>query len=117
MINQLALICGTDIPYPQLHTVLHQPTLKEIALIGEETFFSGVQCLLVNKNLISLPGNFDLSQLNNFHIFMMILQEKSEAKKKQAVQMVLSLILPDFNFNLVPNRSLILSKEDCNEAK
>jgi len=39
---RLALMCGTDIPFPQAQLVLHQPSLKEIALIGETVFFEGI---------------------------------------------------------------------------
>lgn len=111
MSNELALMCGTDIPCPQFQLTFHQPSIKEIAIIGETNFFTGVQCLLINKKLVNLPGNFDLSQITNFHIFMMVMQEKTEQIKKEAVQMVLSLICPDFNSTFIPNRSLLLTKE------
>ena len=111
MSNELALMCGTDIPCPQFQITFHQPVIQEIALIGETNFFTGVQCLLINKKLVNLPDNFDLSQITNFHIFMMIMQEKTESSKKDAVQMVLSLILPDFSSTFIPNRSLLLTKE------
>lgn len=111
MSNELALMCGTDIPCPQFQITFHQPSIKEIALIGETNFFMGVQCLLINKKLVDLPGNLDLSQITNFHIFMMIMQEKTEKSKKEAVQLLLSLILPDFSSTFIPNRSLLLTKE------
>lgn len=111
MSNELALMCGTGIPCPQFQITFHQPSIKEIAMIGETNFFTGVQCLLINKKLVNLPDNFDLSQITNFHIFMMVMQEKTEILKKQAVQMVLSLMLPDFSSTFIPNRSLLLTKE------
>ena len=40
---RLALMCGSDIPLPFLQISLHQPRIKEIALIGESSFFIGVQ--------------------------------------------------------------------------
>jgi hypothetical protein len=50
---RLALMCGTDIPIPECQLIIHQPTIKEIALIGEEDFFMGGQCFNINKNLLT----------------------------------------------------------------
>jgi hypothetical protein len=32
---RLGLMTGIDLPIPELQTVVHQPTIKEISLIGE----------------------------------------------------------------------------------
>ena len=50
---RLALMCGTDIPLPECQLVIHQPRIKEIALVGEEDFYTGVQCLNLNKMMFS----------------------------------------------------------------
>ena len=42
MDKRLALMCGTDIPVPECQLFIHQPRIKEIALIGEADFFSGI---------------------------------------------------------------------------
>jgi hypothetical protein len=54
---RLALMCGTDIPIPDCRVIIHQPKIKEIALIGEEDFFTGVQCLNLNKMMFSQGEN------------------------------------------------------------
>jgi hypothetical protein len=46
-------MCGTDIPIPECQLIVHQPRLREIALIGDSDFFTGVQTLSVNKNMIA----------------------------------------------------------------
>ena len=65
MDRRLALMCGIDIPIPELQLTIHQPSIKEIAFIGEADFFLGVQCLTINKNsliedesLLSTTSNF-----------------------------------------------------------
>jgi xanthosine utilization system XapX-like protein len=63
---RLALMAGTDIPIPELQLVIHQPTIKEIALIGDIDFFVGVQCLNVNKNMINIEDETLLTDRNNF---------------------------------------------------
>jgi len=50
---RLALLAGADIPIPELQVAIHQPRIKEIALIGETDFFTGIQCLNINKSMIS----------------------------------------------------------------
>ena len=35
---RLSLMCGTDIPVPECQLSIHQPKIKEIALIGETDF-------------------------------------------------------------------------------
>ncbi|MBQ5473661.1 MAG: hypothetical protein IIT65_02960 [Lachnospiraceae bacterium] len=81
---RLGLMCGTDLPVPFLETSVHQPRLKEIALIGEQDFFSGVQCLCFYKNMFAQDKNVKLDT-NNFQIFMTIMSDKAARDKKQAV--------------------------------
>jgi hypothetical protein len=35
-------MAGIDIPIQELQTTIHQPTIKEIAMIGEEEYFLGI---------------------------------------------------------------------------
>ena len=52
----LALITGIDIPIPECQLILHQPTIKEISMIGEMNYFYGMQCLCVTKDMcMDLP--------------------------------------------------------------
>lgn len=108
--SRLALMCGADIPIPECQLVIHQPTLKEIALIGESEFFVGVQTLCINKNMIN-QGETLLEDTNNFQIFMMIMQEKETADKKEAVKQLFSLIFPKQQLLITP-RSIILRDSD-----
>lgn len=107
---QLALMCGTDIPVPECQLVIHQPTMREIALIGDNDFFTAIQTLCVNKNMIT-QGETLLTDTNNFQIFMMIMQEKEAKDKKDAVKQFFPLIFPSYVVNITP-RSLLLKKDD-----
>lgn len=108
---KMALMAGTDIPIPECQLTIHQPTIAEIALIGDEDFFIGIQTLTVNKNMISDQDKIPLEELNNFHIFMMIIQEKEMIEKKEAVKAILQLICPDYTANFTP-RSLLFGKDN-----
>jgi hypothetical protein len=50
--NKLSLMAGTDIPVLDLQTVIHQPRVKEIALIGEEEYFLALQLLCFNRKVL-----------------------------------------------------------------
>ena len=107
--NRLILMCGTDYPVPECQVTIHQPRIKEIALIGEQDFFSGIQCLCLNKSMFVKDESL-LANTNNFQIFMTIMQEKEAIDKKIAVQQVCTLLFPKYKLMLTP-RSVLLSGE------
>lgn len=108
----VSLMTGIDIPIPECKLILHQPTIKEIAYITEETFYQAVQCLLVNKNSIQQDESL-LTDINNFQIFMMIINDK-EVHKKDDVLSLLLLLFPNYKINFTPH-SLIFAIEGQQE--
>ena len=109
---RLALMCGTEIPVPECQITIHQPRIKEIALIGEKDFFVGAQCLCVNKSMTSQDENV-LANTSNFQIFMTIMSEKETRDKKDAVMQLFSLLLPNYQVIFTP-RSIMLKNGDIN---
>ena len=110
MDTRLLLMCGTDYPVPECQLVIHQPSIKEIALIGESDFFTGIQCLCLNKSMFIKDESL-LETTNNFQIFMTIMSEKEAADKKVAVQQVCMLLFPKYKLMFTPN-SMILTNGD-----
>lgn len=104
---KLALATGVDIPIPELQTVLHQPTIKEISMIGETNFFTGIQLLCIQKTMY-IEDEFLLANTTNFQIFMTMMNEKQIADKKQNVIQALSLLFPNAAIVFTP-RSLIIN--------
>lgn len=104
---KLALACGTDIPIPQCQLVLHQPTIKEIALIGEQDFFTGFQTLIIDKNMVSQDETV-LRELTNFQVFMTIMTTKETVDKREAVLSLFQLLFPDYKITFLPT-SLLFS--------
>ena len=111
MDTRLALMCGTDYPVPECQIVLHQPRIKEIALIGESDFFSGIQCLCLNKSMF-VKDESDLQNVNNFQIFMTIMSQKETVDKKAAVQQVCTLLFPKNKVLFTPRSMLITGSEE-----
>ena len=109
---RLALMTGIDIPIPECQLVLHQPTIKEIAFIGESNFFTGVQCLCLQKTMVIQDESL-LSTVSNFQIFMTVMNEKEARDKKKATMDVLKLLIPTHNPLITPV-SLVLSSTNGN---
>lgn len=106
--NSLMLISGVDIPFPEIQTAVHQPTILEISYIGEINYFAGLQLLCINKNSLTLSSpedNSRLGSMNNFQIFMTIMNEQqqpgTEDKKAQVIQ-VFELLFPGYRVQFTP---------------
>ena len=106
---RLALMCGTDYPVPECQLVIHQPRIKEIALIGETDFFTGIQCLCLNKSMFVKDESL-LRDTTNFQIFMTIMSEKEAIDKRQAVDQLCVLLFPHHKVTFTP-RSMMLIGE------
>ena len=100
-------MCGIDIPCVELGVSAHQPTIKEIAYMGEKEFFIALQCLCVDKNKFVEDRNL-LRETNNFQIFMMIMNDEKTKPQRVNVQNLLSLMFPAYTNVLFTPRSLVL---------
>lgn len=100
---------GADIPIQELQIVLHQPTIKEISLMGESMFFSAIQYLCLNKEFL-IEDKRVLSNLNNFQVLMEVLEHSKNPDKKIAISTLLSLLFPNYKVIITP-RSIILNGE------
>lgn len=105
-------MCGTDLPVPECQLIVHQPRIKEIAMIGESDFFVGVQCLTLNKSMF-VEDKDVLVNTNNFQIFMKIMSEREAKDKKVSTQQVLALLFPEYKVLFTP-RSLLFQKDGEN---
>lgn len=105
----LGLMTGIDIPIPEIQMVMHQPTIKEISLIGEEDFFTGLQFLSIKASAWGELSE-EIGQLSNFQLFIQLLFDQRMAEKKEVVLEVLRLLFPKNNPQLTPG-SILLNQE------
>ena len=103
---RLALITGADIPIPECQLVLHQPTIKEIAFMGEHEFFVGVQTLTLHKSMFMDKDKDVPESITNFQIFMTIVNGKETADKKEIVKQLFLIIFPKYKVLFTPNSIL-----------
>ena len=110
---KLALITGADIPIPECQLVLHQPTIKEIAFMGEHEFFVGVQTLTLHKSMFMDKDKGVPESITNFQIFMTIVNGKETADKKEIVKQLFLIIFPKYKVLFTPN-SILFQDDNSN---
>lgn len=110
---RLPLMCGTDIPLVELKTIVRQPTIKELSLIGEKEFFIALSLLCIDKNKLSQDRNL-LQETNNFQIFMMIIADEQSKEIKDCLHDLLLLMFPSCTNVIFTPRSLILQTDTGN---
>lgn len=111
---RLALATGVDIPIPELQAVVHQPTIKEVSMLGEKDFFTGIQLLCIQKTMY-IEDETLLANTTNFQIFMTMMNEKQIADKRECVIQTLSLLFPTAKIIFTP-RSLIINQGETSST-
>lgn len=107
---RLALMCGTDIPVPECQLVVHQPRINEIALIGEQEFFLGVQSFCIRKSMVIQDESL-LRNTNNFQILQTVINSQEGAEKKMAIQQICTLFFPKYKVSFTPRSMMFLGGE------
>lgn len=112
-LDPLLLFSGNDIPFTSSGVTIHHPTIKEIAYLGEDTFFTGYQMLIISKNILSQEDKVNLETLTNFDILIAILEERNAVmqKNRNCIQMVLMLLFPEYEITFT-KKAIILKKEN-----
>lgn len=104
MNNELLLQSNSPIPFIGARTSIHNPSIKEIGLIGEASFQAGSRFLNFSKNLLSNQDKSNLENMTDFDIFMSIMLSKEQSTLKNDVMMVLTLLFPEDEIRFLPGR-------------
>lgn len=107
---KLALMSGIDIPIPDCSLILHQPSIKEISYLGEKIFFTGAQCLCINKSMYEGQIPIDTT---NFKLLMMLVGDEHTKDKKNDILQVLNLLFPSYKIFFTP-RAIAFNHTDGN---
>jgi hypothetical protein len=107
---RLALLTGADIPIPECQLIMHQPTISEIAFMGEREFFTALQTITLHKSMFVDKDKAVLDDITNFQIFMTIVNGKETVDKKNLVMSLFLLTFPKYKVLLTP-RSILFSDE------
>lgn len=114
MKNELLLLSGADIPFIEATVTIHQPTIYEISMIGEETLFTGCELLRFSKDILTSEDKNNLSNYTDFNILMSIMNDKSASNTfnvSSAIQ-VLELLFCLYRVMITPNAIVFLDLND-----
>ena len=110
-LDELLLLSGNDIPFPQAQLIIHVPTLKEIGYIGEENFHMGCHFIIFDKNNLSEEDKINLENMSNFDIFMSVMSSREKTNHKINALSVLSLLFPNYEIKFEKDK-MLLQKEN-----
>lgn len=117
--NNLLLLSGNDIPFIQAEISIHQPTIKEIAYIGEQNFFMGYEYLNFSKQDLKSKDKNHLENFSNFEILMAMINNNNEIivkKYKVCIELLLLLLFPQYKIDFLP-ASIMISKINEKQEK
>ena len=102
MKNDLILLSAADIPFIEGTATIHQPTIFEISMLGEEVFFAGCELLKFSKDILSTEDKNRLFNQSDFNILMSIMNDKSGSMifNISCAKQVLDLIFPLYSVEI-----------------
>ncbi len=102
-IDYLTLYSGVDIHDKENNLIIHQPTIKEICMLGEDSLFIILQLIKLNKE--DLEGNInkiEKSKITNFDIFLKVINEERKDLKDIVIQFF-TILFQDYTVQINDN--------------
>lgn len=114
MWNDLLYLSGNDIPFAAARINITQPRIRDIALLGENNFYAGVEFLKFDKDILADEDKIKLENHSNFDVLIAIMNEQNITIQQQKIQltMVLALLFPLHSIEI---KSDCISLEKDNE--
>lgn len=76
-VDELQLISGIDIPVAELGLTLHQPRIREIAMLGEQQYFIALSIFRITKENLKIKSD----EVNNWMVFQESLKQQIDGVK------------------------------------
>lgn len=114
MNNELLLLSKMDIPFIEAGVSIHQPSIKEISLIGEKDFFTACQLLKFSKENLNEQDKVGLEDKTDFDILMSIICSQEKIEYKNILTMFLSLLFP-MHIIKITERDIVLVNAETNQ--
>lgn len=76
-VDDLQIITGIDLPIEGLGLTIHQPMVREIAILGQQNYFLALQIFRLNKEQLSITTD----QVTDWAIFQKSLEQKIDGVK------------------------------------
>ena len=107
MFDELLLLSGNDIPFNKASISIHQPRMKEIAMIGEDNFHIGSHFLVFSKDNLPEKDKTNLENQSDFNIFMSVMNSREKATHKTDAMMILALLFPTAKIKIEKDKILL----------
>ena len=115
-LSRLILDAKNDIPFLAATATLHQPTIREIALMGEEAFFNASHLLTFSKDkFLSEEDKIRLENTSNFDIFMQVMNDKTTDELQETkfnVIMLLQILFPHYIIQIENNKIALMAIDE-----
>lgn len=114
--NELIFLSGADIPFIAGTVTIHQPTIYEISMIGEEALFVGCELLKFSKDTLPDEDKIRLQHYTDFNILMSIINDNSGSLSHNiscALQ-VLNLLFPYYRI-VYSSEAILFQQPDSYE--
>lgn len=117
LIDDLLLLSGNDLPFPQGNLTIHQPKLKQIAYITEERFWIGCEFLRFDKNSLASQDKVSLQNQSNFNILLTVIKEKdyNSEQVRLNIMSLLALLFPIGHIT-IGEKAILIQNHDTNEV-
>lgn len=115
MLNDLLLMSGIEVPFAEAGVNIHQPTLREIAYVGEENFFIGCEFLNFSKDILSDEDKSHLENTDNFEVFMSIMVDRKTVglqRGRLCAIIVLGILFPNYNIKFSLDKIILEEKDE-----
>ena len=109
MKNRLLFLSKNSIPFKEAQVNIHQPTINEISLIGEENFHVGCHFLTFSIDNLSEKDKVNLANKTDFEVFMSIMNSKEKIEYRDGAKLVLTLLFPDYEI-IFAKTEILLTK-------
>lgn len=114
--DDMMLLSGNDIPFPEAGLMVHQLTPKDIGYITERNYFLGVDLLNFSKDKLAEEDKNNLVNHSDFEIFMSIMMDPTLSTEIQervdAAMLVLSLLFPHYSITVEDYGLVFTGEED-----
>jgi len=109
-LDETLLLSGNDIPFEKARLIIHNPSIKEIGMYGEEIFHIGSQFLIFSKNRLPEKDQKELMKVSDFDIFISIMNSPEKAEHKTNAKKVLNILFPGAEVKIRQNQILITNE-------
>lgn len=118
MIDDFTLACGVDIPFRDAALTIHNPSLKELSILGLDGMMQAINIFNFTKEKFIDKDKINLINQSDFDIFMSIMCVPDESLEsiREKIYLLSAILFPNYTCEFTPT-AIILTSLDRKEVK